>query len=131
MGFTEEMTNLGQNCMDSFNERLNFVGKNMAETHRLRLNAQKFLRHLKNERKEMSRKLKTDLHNFTNHLTNSVDQFLGRCRKHQRELHTEFKGGHQAFQRFCKTMNGKKRNFFGTVHAKFKQEMRHTPRPKH
>lgn len=131
MGFSEEMTNLGQNFLDSFNDRMNFVGKNMAETHRLRLNAQKFLHHLKNERKTMSRKLKTDLHNFTNHLTDTVENLRGKFQKHQRELHREFKDGHNAFQRFCKTMNGKKRNFFGTVHAKFKQEMRHTPQPKH
>lgn len=115
MGFAEDMTNLGENFMDSFDARVHFMGENRFEVKKMKQNTHRFMNELKRERKAMGRKLHTELHNFTDHLTDTVHDLLGGCRKHRRQLHQEFKTGHNAFQRVAKTMANKRHAFFAQI----------------
>lgn len=115
MGFSEEMKNLGENFLDSFDDRIRFMGKNRFEVKKMKQNTHRFMNELKSERKAMGRKLRTTLHNFTDHLTEIVDKTLGGCKKHRHQLHQELKTGHQAYQHVAKEMANRRRGFFAQV----------------
>lgn len=115
MGFAEEMTNLGENFAQSFDDRINFLGHNSFEVRKMKRNAHNFLGELKRDRKAMSRKLHHDLRTFTTHLSDTVDGALNKFRKQRHHLHLEFKNGHNAFQKIAKAMFSKRHNFFTNI----------------
>ena len=108
MGLSEQFTNLGEDMIASFNERVNFLGKNIVDTHR-------FLNDCRKSHKAMGKKLRAELGAFTDHLTETVDQMRRKFRKEQKAVHQECKETHQAWQRVAKTMAAKRHNFKGTL----------------
>lgn len=115
MGFAAEMTNLGENCMDSFDDRVHFMGKNRFEVKKMKQSTHQFMNELKRNRKAMGRKLHAELQDFTDHLTDTVHKTLCGCKKERRQLHQEFKAGHNAFQRTAKAMANKRHAFFAQI----------------
>ncbi len=97
MGLSEQFTNLGEDMIASFNERVNFLGKNIVDTHR-------FLNDCRKSHKAMGKKLRAELGAFTDHLTETVDQMRHKFQKEQHQAH-------QAWQRVTKTMAAKRHNF--------------------
>ena len=119
MGIAQDFANLGEEMIASFNERVNFLGKNIVDTHKL-------LNHFRKDHKAMGRRLRADLGAFVNDLTETVDQMRHRFRKEQKAVHQECKETHQAWQQVAKTMATKRHNFNGAL-AKAKQSASRTP----
>lgn len=101
MGRAEDFTNLGEDIMGCFDARVNFLGKNIVDTHR-------FLTNFRKSHKEMGRKLRATLHAFVGDLQDTVDTFR---KKNQKDNRT----AHQAWQKVCKTMAAKRHNFHNTL----------------
>ncbi|MDI6807470.1 MAG: hypothetical protein QME66_00605 [Candidatus Eisenbacteria bacterium] len=97
MGLAQQFTNLGEDMIASYNERVNFLGKNIVDTHRL-------LGGFRKDHKAMGRKLRSDLAVFPIALTETVDQMLSKFRKEHREAH-------RAWQQVARTMASKRHNF--------------------
>jgi len=112
MGFAEEMTNLGESFLDSFDNRMSFMEENRSGVKKMKQNTHQFMNELKKDRKAMGRKLHTELHNFTDHLGEAVDKMLGGCKKHRHQIHLECKAGHNAFQRAAKEMADRRHCLF-------------------
>jgi DNA repair ATPase RecN len=108
MRLAEQFTNLGEEFLGSFDARVNFLGQNIADTHR-------FLNNCKKDHRAMGKKLRADLGAFTDHLTDTVDQLRHKFRKEQKTVHQQCKESHQAWQRVAKTMAAKRHNFKGTL----------------
>ena len=137
MGLAEDFANLGEELMGSFDARLNFLGKNIVDTH-------KFLHNFRNQHKAMGRKLRhdlgtfvenvhdfverqqskfrkdhkamarkqhTDLTHFVENLEDTVHNQQSKFRKEQKEVHQECKKNHEAWQRVSRAMANKHRNF--------------------
>lgn len=137
MGLTEQFTNLGENLLGSFDARVNFLGKNIVDTHRFLDTFKKGhkamgkkLRHdlsafvgdieefvdqqqakFKKDHKDMARKQRTNLHAFTENLTDTVEGIRNKFQKEQKQVHQECKANHQAWEKVSKTMATKRKNF--------------------
>ena len=103
MGLAEQFVNLGEDMLGSFDARVNFLGKNIVDTHRL-------LDGFRKEQKTMGNKLRADLGAFVDHLTGTVK---GLRHKFQREN----AAAHRAWEKVTKTMEAKRRNLKGALTA--------------
>lgn len=115
MGLAQEMEKLGNNIIDSFNSRLNFLGQNIAETHKLKHDARKTIGKFHRDRMAMGRKLHADLGGFTDNLTESVNGLKRRFHKQQNEFHRECASAHQNFTRVGKILASRRHNFKGEI----------------
>lgn len=104
MGLAEQFTNLGEDMLASFDSRVNFLGKNVVDTH-------KFLGAFRKHHKTMARKLKTDLGVFVDDLSETVDKLRHKFRKEQRAVHHECAENHRAWENVAKKMVNKRKNF--------------------
>lgn len=86
MGFAEEMTNLGEHLISSFDNRIKDVKKCFAATHNLRREAQGFLDRTRSEQKTMARNLHANLHKFCNNLQNDTGETLKRFSGEHRSM---------------------------------------------
>lgn len=114
-GFATGMANLGGSILSSFNDRINFLGHNVAEVNRITNDAHKFLDHTRKDRKAMARGLHADLGTFVGNLTDSVGKLCQGFHKESKAFHQECKAGHQAFQKVEKEMAEKRRHFDTSV----------------
>lgn len=117
MGFAEQMTNLGENILGSFDSRVKFLGKNIVDVKNLKLDTHKILGGFHKAHKAMGNKLRADLGGFVDDLTESVDGLRHKFQKQQRAVHQECKSGHQAWEKVSKTMANKKKNIKTAVTA--------------
>lgn len=124
MGLAEQFTNLGEDFIGSFNDRIKFLGQNIVETKRLFSNTQKMLKNFHNQQKTMGKKLRADLGNFTTNLTQNVDKMLNKFQKEQKAVHQDLSQAHQAWKHVTKTMAAKRHNFNGLL-SKAKQSAAH------
>lgn len=111
MGLAEDFKNMGEEFIQSFDARVNFLGKNIVDTHRLQSNARKFLRDCHTGHKAMGKKLRFELGHFVDTLKDNVDNMRHKFQKEQRAVHQECKANHQAFKKVGTTMANKRRNF--------------------
>lgn len=121
MGFGEELSNLGKEMTASFDARINFLGKNIVDVKRTRLDAQKLIGHFAKDHKAMGRKLRADLGGFVDDLTGTVDELRGKFHKEQNAVHRECKEAHSAWMGASKGLASKRRNFNGNL-TKAKQK---------
>ncbi|MBI1871262.1 MAG: hypothetical protein HYS07_08735 [Chlamydiae bacterium] len=131
MGFAADMTNLAESFVASFNDRINFLGHNVAEVNRITDDAHKFLDHTRKDRKAMARELYADLGTFVGDLTDNVGKLCQGFRKENRAFHQECKAGHQAFQKVAKTMAEKRRHFDASVNNMAEKAAPKTTNKKH
>lgn len=115
MGFAEEMTNLGENILGSFDARVNFLGNNIADVKNMKLDTKRLIGKLHKDHQAMGRKLRTDLGTFVDDLTGTVDTLRHKFQKEQRTVHNECKSAHQSWEKTSKTLASKRRNFKGSV----------------
>jgi len=115
MGFAEEMTNLGENILGSFDARINFLGKNIVDVKNHKLDTQSLMKGFHKAHKAMGNKLRADLGAFTENLTDSVDTLRHKFQKEQKAVHQECKSAHQSWQKTGKTLANKRRNFKGAL----------------
>lgn len=95
MGRAETFTNLGEQFLSSFDDRMKFIRHNIDHTKQL-------LSHFRSEQKKMGNQLRKSLANFTHNLTEEVGHFLTK-------EHSENKRAHQAFMRVAHEMARKRR----------------------
>jgi hypothetical protein len=125
MGLAEQFTNLGEDFVASFNERVNFLGQNIVETKRLLSNTPKLLNKFRNEHKVMGKKLRADLGIFVDNLTDNVGKILNKFQKEQKIIHQDVIRAHKSWENVTKFMAAKRKNFNGSL-AKAKQSAAHT-----
>lgn len=133
MGFAQEMENLGQGMVSSFDNRINDVKRILSSSHTLQRKlhndnnglfkqTHNFLNNFRSEHKDMSRKQNQSLRNFTKELHNKetngqkertkfcrntsqgVENYLEKCDNEQRKTHNELMNAHKNFQRAIKEM---------------------------
>lgn len=108
MALAEQFKNLGEELIGSFDARVNFLGKNIVDTHR-------FLSNFRKGHKAMGNKLRADLGAFVDDLSETVDELRHKFQKEQKVVHQECKANHQAWEKVNKTMAAKRRNFKGAL----------------
>ena len=130
MSFAQEMTNLGRNFAASFDDRINFLGKNIHDVRTLFNDTHQMMSRFRREHRNMAHKQRKDLHNFCDSLAENVDHLLQNCKKKRMAIHREFQEGHRAFQSCLKTMGSKRRNLNGNVNRAF-HNFERKPKRKH
>lgn len=120
MAIAEQFTNLGEDLLDSFDARMNFLGQNIVDVKNHQIDTDRLRNKIRKAHKAMGKKLRADLEGFMDRLTDTVDQLRHKFRKEQKAVQQECKGVHQAWQRVAKTMAAKRHNFNGAL-AKAKQ----------
>ena len=115
MRLAEQFTNLGEDLLESFDARVDFLGQNIVDVKNQMLDTHRFLNNCRKAHKAMGKKLRADLGLFTDHLTDTVDQLRHKFGKEQKTVHQHCKETHQAWQRVAKTMAAKRHNFKGTL----------------
>lgn len=115
MGFTEEMSHLAGNIIESFDSRVKFLGQNVADVRNLRCEAQKTLGRFHKEHRAMGRKLRSELGAFMEDLTGTVNELQEKFHREHNAVRMDQKAGHQAFQRMAKTLATRRHNFKGDL----------------
>lgn len=128
MGFSEEMTNMGQNFVKSFDQRVHdvkdilnnthrFLGKTRADHRNMARKQRQFLnqfadglsedtggllKRFHSIQKEMAKKQAQFLKKFTDNNSEEVGDFLDDCYKKQKALHNMFRQAHNNFVKAMK-----------------------------
>lgn len=108
MGLAEQFANLGEELIGSFDGRVNFLGENIVDTHRL-------LTHFRKDHKAMGKELRADLAAFVDDLSGEVKGLRRKFQKEQKAVRQECTTHHQAWEKVAKTMAAKRRNFPATL----------------
>jgi hypothetical protein len=108
MRIAEELTNLGENMLASFDARVSFIGQNIADVEKLATDTHHLLGDFRKDHKTMAKKLHADLGAFVDDLTGTVDKMRSKFQKEQEEVHQDCKGVHQAWQKVSKAMAHKR-----------------------
>jgi hypothetical protein len=98
----------------SYNDRINFIGKNINETH-------KMLHRFHTDHHTMAKNLQTTLEDFTGNLADYVDHLLGRFKRERMALHRELQPGRRAFAEGTKNMARTRKNFSSDVEKETKK----------
>lgn len=115
MGMAQDLTNLGEEMLASFDARVNFLGQNIVDVKKHAADARKFLRKCGRDHAKMAQQLDADLDAFMDNLEQTVGKMQGQFRKEQGARGRDCKAAHQAWQRASKTMATKRRNFNGQL----------------
>jgi len=117
MGFAEEMGNLGEGFITSFDNRVKDIGRAFNDTHKLQRDAHQMMRRFHNENQERAREQRRNLKEYSKHLHDQGNKDHRERRKfHQgiqnfyhdladetqgnmKALRKEFNQGHRNFQR--------------------------------
>ncbi|MFH1652636.1 MAG: hypothetical protein ABIE74_01115 [Pseudomonadota bacterium] len=153
MGFAEEMANLGEHLVSSFDNRIKDVKGIMADTHNLRRDirsgnndlfeqthnvlkdARAFVRNARNDHKDMAQGQRENLAKFVKDLSNDTVQMLKAFAKGHREMS---KKQHHSLETFvnnmcdecdtflrqCNKEQIKTHNEFKTAHQNFQRAMK-------
>lgn len=115
MRIAEDLTNLGEGMVASFDDRLNFIGRNIVDVQRHERGTHAFLNDCRKHHKAMAKKLRADLGAFVNHLSETVDQMRKGFQLELKGFQKEQKKAHQAWGQVTKTMAATRRNFNNTL----------------
>lgn len=117
MGTATAFTNLTEDILGSFNTRVNFLGQNVADTHKIIADTHRFLSHVRKHHKAMGNKLRATLGTFVSDLSEGVADLRKRFQTQQKANHQECKANHQAWHKMSNTMAAKRRNFHASLKA--------------
>ncbi len=122
MGFAEEMTNLGEKLLASYENRMNNEQNRLKDARRLKNNLKEFKeftenlsdnvdklrRRFRSEHKTMAKDLREKLHEIPINLSKNVSGFLKKCHKEQAGVHNMFAQAHKNFTNCMKELARKK-----------------------
>lgn len=115
MGFAAEMTKMTDGFLQSFNDRIGFLGQNIVDVAGLKEDTHRFLDRTRRDHRAMARRQKADLGAFVGGLVETVGDLRNAAQKAQHAVHQEVKSGHQAFQKGAKAMANKRHQFASLV----------------
>lgn len=103
---TEPLTTFGEGLLHSLDERMQFLGQNIADTHQ-------FMHRCNRNQKNMGRKLRANLHAFVENLSGNVENLRHQFQQAQKARHRACLGAQQAWQKTVKMMATKRDHFMG------------------
>lgn len=111
MGMAEDLTNLGEEMLASFDARINFLGQNIVDVKKHAADTQKFLSTTRREQAKAAGKLHANLEDFVCGLAETVEEFQERCHKEQKVRQRETRAAGQAFKSASKAMAQRRKQF--------------------